>query len=58
MTLLKLDLDLWLETRSSDGFDKNLVYSILNTMIEDIRRSNVSTVGSLQSGLSSQSPAI
>ena len=43
-TYPKLDLELWLEVGSSGGLDRNRVYGISNTMIEDIQTGrNVST---------------
>ena len=44
------DLDLWMEVGSSGGPDKNQVYGLSNTMIENLWATrSVSTVGSSQS---------
>jgi hypothetical protein len=44
------DLDLWMEVGSSGGPDKNQVYGLSNTMIENLWVTHsVSTVGSSQS---------
>ena len=54
-TYLEHDLDLWFEAFSKP--DRNWVYSISNTAIEDLRTGrSVLTVGLLQSSSNSQSP--
>jgi len=50
------DPDLWMEVGSSSGPDKNRVYEISNTTVENLRAArSVSTVGSTQSVSSTQS---
>jgi len=50
------DLDLWMEVGSSSGPDKNRVYGLSSTTVENLRAArSVSTVGSSQSVLSTQS---
>jgi len=52
-------LDLWMEVGSSGGPDKNQVYGLSNTTANNLQAaSNVSTVGSSQSILSTQSKEI
>jgi hypothetical protein len=48
LTHLELDPDLWLEAKSTDGPNRNWVYDILNTTIENMqgRGRSVLTVGS------------
>jgi hypothetical protein len=54
LTHPELDLDLWLETRSSGEPDRNLVYGISNITTKDMQMGcSVSTIGSSQSGSSS-----
>jgi hypothetical protein len=56
LTLLEFDPDLWMEVGSSGGPDKNRLYGLSNTTAENLRAArNVSTVGSSQSVLSTQS---
>jgi regulator of replication initiation timing len=56
LTHPEFDLDLWMEVRLSGGPDKNWVYRLSNTMVDNLRSTrNVSTVGSSQSISSSQS---
>jgi len=59
LTHPELDPDLWLEAKSTDGSNRNWVYDILNTTIEDIRGKgrSVLTVGS-QSRSSHQSSIV
>jgi len=50
------DPDLWMEVGSSGGPDKNQVYGLSNTTVDNLRMArSVSIVGSSQSILSSQS---
>jgi len=47
---------LWLKAGSSNGLNRNWVYGISNTMVEDIRIGHsVLTIDSSQSGSSQQS---
>jgi len=49
-THLDFDLDLWMEVESSGGLDKNQVYGLSNTTVENLRAArSVSTIGSSQS---------
>jgi hypothetical protein len=49
------DLDLWMEVGSSGGPDKNQVYGLSNTTVENLRAAhNVSTVRSSKSVSSTQ----
>jgi hypothetical protein len=51
------DPNLWLETGSSGGLDRNWVYGLSNTTAENLQMAcSVSTVGCSQSILSTQSP--
>ena len=51
------DPNLWLETRSSGGLDRNWVYGLSNIMAENLQMAcSVSTVGCSQSILSTHSP--
>jgi len=51
-----IDLDLWLEAGSSGGPDRNKMYGLSNTTIENLRTTHsVSTVGCSQSISSTQS---
>jgi hypothetical protein len=55
-THLDLDPDLWMEAGSSGGPNRNRVYNLSNTMIENLQASHsVSTIGSSQSVSSTQS---
>ena len=55
-TNLDFDSDLWMEVGSSGGPDKNWVYGLSNTTVENLRAArSVSTVRSSQSVLSTQS---
>jgi hypothetical protein len=59
LTLLELDLNLWLEAKSFSRPDRNQVCSISNIIAKDIQMGcSVSTVGSSQSSSSFQSPVI
>jgi predicted transcriptional regulator len=50
------DPDLWMEVGTSGGPDKNQVYELSNTKVENLRAAgSVSTVGSSQSVSSTQS---
>jgi hypothetical protein len=50
------DPNLWIEAESSGDPDRNRVYELCNTMIENLQTTrNVSTIGSLQSISSAQS---
>ena len=54
---LNLDPDLWLEAVLFSGPDRNHVYSLSNTMIEDLRMTRIILiVGCSQSILSTQTP--
>ena len=56
LTRQDLDPDLWLETRSSKP-DRNRVYCLSNTTIEDLRMvHSVLTIGYSQLVLSTQTP--
>ncbi|KAL9354655.1 hypothetical protein Peur_052625 [Populus x canadensis] len=56
LTHPEFDLDLWMEVGSSGGPDKNWVYGLSNTTVENLRVAHsVSTVGSSQSVSSTQS---
>jgi len=56
LTHSELDLDLWMEVGSSGGPDKNRVYGLSNTTVENLRAArSVWTVGSSQSVSSTQS---
>ena len=56
-TYSELDLDLWLEVGLSGEPDKNQVYGISHTTVEELQTTqNVSTVGCSQSTPSTQSP--
>ena len=56
-THLDFDPNLWLETRSSSGLDRNWVYGLSNTTAKNLQMTfSVSTVGCSQSILSTQSP--
>jgi len=56
LTHPKFDPDLWMEVGSSGGPDKNRVYGLSNTTVDNLRTArSVSTVGSSQSISSSQS---
>jgi hypothetical protein len=56
LTYLNFDPDLWMEIGSSGGPDKNQMYGLSNTTVENLRAAHsVSTVGSSQSVSSTQS---
>jgi len=56
LTHPEFDPDLWMEVGSSGGPDKNQVYGLSNTTVDNLRSTrSVSTVGSSQSISSSQS---
>ena len=56
LTNSEFDPDLWMEVGSSSGPDKNRVYGLSNTTVENLRAArSVSTVGSSQSVSSTQS---
>jgi len=56
LTHPEFDPDLWMEVGSSGGPDKNWVYGLSNTTVENLRVAHsVSTVGSSQSVSSTQS---
>jgi len=50
LTHPEFDPDLWMDVGSSGGPDKNRVYGLSNTTVDNLRSTrNVSTVGSSQS---------
>jgi hypothetical protein len=56
LTHPNFDLDLWIEVGSSSGPDKNQVYGLSNTTVENLRAAgSVSSVGSSPSVSSTQS---
>jgi hypothetical protein len=56
LTHPEFDPDLWMEVGSSGGPDKNRVYGLSNTTVDNLRSArSVSTIGSSQSISSSQS---
>jgi hypothetical protein len=56
-THLDLNLNMWLEARSSGGPDRNRVYNFSNTIAEDLQTTRgVSTIGFSQSISSTQTP--